>query len=66
VTNAEDNESIAIRPMVNLILGWDHRALDGIYAAQLRLSDRRRASTHGLSVGLVLNTTTHDGGVDAK
>jgi pyruvate/2-oxoglutarate dehydrogenase complex dihydrolipoamide acyltransferase (E2) component len=33
-TDAHGNESIAIRSMVNLILGWDHRAMDGIYAAQ--------------------------------
>jgi pyruvate/2-oxoglutarate dehydrogenase complex dihydrolipoamide acyltransferase (E2) component len=34
ITDADGNESIAIRPMVNLVLGWDHRAMDGIYAAQ--------------------------------
>lgn len=27
-------ESIAIRSMVNLVLGWDHRAVDGVYAAR--------------------------------
>lgn len=35
VITAEDGtESIGIRPMANLILGWDHRAVDGIYAAR--------------------------------
>jgi pyruvate/2-oxoglutarate dehydrogenase complex dihydrolipoamide acyltransferase (E2) component len=34
ITDPDGNESIAIRPMVNLVLGWDHRAMDGIYAAQ--------------------------------
>jgi pyruvate/2-oxoglutarate dehydrogenase complex dihydrolipoamide acyltransferase (E2) component len=42
ITDAEGNESIAIRPMVNLILGWDHRALDGIYAAQFLTALRGR------------------------
>ena len=42
ITDADGNESIAIRPMVNLILGWDHRALDGIYAAQFLTALRRR------------------------
>jgi pyruvate/2-oxoglutarate dehydrogenase complex dihydrolipoamide acyltransferase (E2) component len=42
VTDADGNESIAIRPMVNLILGWDHRALDGLYAAQFLTALRRR------------------------
>jgi pyruvate/2-oxoglutarate dehydrogenase complex dihydrolipoamide acyltransferase (E2) component len=28
--------------MVNLILGWDHRALDGIYAAQFLTALGRR------------------------
>ena len=42
LTDAEGSESIAVRPMVNLILGWDHRALDGIYAAQFLSAVRRR------------------------
>jgi pyruvate/2-oxoglutarate dehydrogenase complex dihydrolipoamide acyltransferase (E2) component len=42
VTDADGNESIAIRPMVNLILGWDHRAMDGIYAAQFLTALRKR------------------------
>jgi pyruvate/2-oxoglutarate dehydrogenase complex dihydrolipoamide acyltransferase (E2) component len=42
VTDADGNESIAIRPMVNLILGWDHRALDGISAARFLTALRGR------------------------
>lgn len=42
VTDANGGESIAIRPMVNLCLGWDHRALDGGYAAQFLTALRRR------------------------
>jgi pyruvate/2-oxoglutarate dehydrogenase complex dihydrolipoamide acyltransferase (E2) component len=42
VSDADGNESIAIRPMVNLILGWDHRAMDGIYAAQFLTALRAR------------------------
>lgn len=34
VSGADGDDQIAIRPMVNLILGWDHRAMDGIYAAR--------------------------------
>jgi pyruvate/2-oxoglutarate dehydrogenase complex dihydrolipoamide acyltransferase (E2) component len=42
VTAVDGGESIAIRSMVNLILGWDHRAVDGIYAAEFLTSLRRR------------------------
>jgi pyruvate/2-oxoglutarate dehydrogenase complex dihydrolipoamide acyltransferase (E2) component len=42
VTDDEGRESIAIRPMVNLCLGWDHRAMDGGYAAQFLTALRRR------------------------
>ncbi|MDQ6816227.1 MAG: 2-oxo acid dehydrogenase subunit E2, partial [Actinomycetota bacterium] len=34
LTDAEGNDSIAIRPMTILGLSWDHRALDGAQAAQ--------------------------------
>jgi pyruvate/2-oxoglutarate dehydrogenase complex dihydrolipoamide acyltransferase (E2) component len=34
VTDADGNDSIAIRPMTVLGLSWDHRALDGALAAQ--------------------------------
>ncbi|MDE3129727.1 MAG: 2-oxo acid dehydrogenase subunit E2, partial [Acidobacteriota bacterium] len=42
VVTVDGQESIGIRPMVNLILGWDHRAIDGIYAAQFLSSLRAR------------------------
>jgi 2-oxoglutarate dehydrogenase E2 component (dihydrolipoamide succinyltransferase) len=35
-------EAIAIRPMTNLCLSWDHRALDGAAAAQFLAAVRRR------------------------
>ena len=34
ITADEGTEAIAIRPMANLCLSWDHRALDGALAAQ--------------------------------
>ncbi len=34
VTDADGNDSIAIRPMTILGLSWDHRALDGALSAQ--------------------------------
>lgn len=40
VVVADEQESIGIRSVVNLILGWDHRAIDGVYAARF-LSDLR-------------------------
>lgn len=42
VISVDGQESIAIRSMVNLILGWDHRAIDGVYAAQFLSSLRAR------------------------
>jgi pyruvate/2-oxoglutarate dehydrogenase complex dihydrolipoamide acyltransferase (E2) component len=42
VTDADGNESIGIRPMVHLCMGWDHRALDGLYAARFLTALRRR------------------------
>jgi pyruvate/2-oxoglutarate dehydrogenase complex dihydrolipoamide acyltransferase (E2) component len=38
VTDADGNDSIAIRPMTLLGLGWDHRALDGVLSAQFLAS----------------------------
>lgn len=38
----DGQESIAIRSVVNLILGWDHRAIDGAYAAQFLAALRAR------------------------
>ncbi len=42
VTDAEGNDSIAIRPMTILGCSWDHRALDGALAAQFLATVRRR------------------------
>ena len=42
VTDADGGESIAIRPMVNLCMSWDHRAMDGVYAARFLTALRRR------------------------
>jgi pyruvate/2-oxoglutarate dehydrogenase complex dihydrolipoamide acyltransferase (E2) component len=42
VTDDQGNDSIAIRPMTILGLSWDHRALDGVLAAQFLASVKRR------------------------
>jgi 2-oxoglutarate dehydrogenase E2 component (dihydrolipoamide succinyltransferase) len=42
VTDAEGNDAIAIRPMTNLCMSWDHRAIDGAYAAQFLTAVRRK------------------------
>jgi pyruvate/2-oxoglutarate dehydrogenase complex dihydrolipoamide acyltransferase (E2) component len=42
LTDADGGESIGIRPMVHLCMGWDHRALDGLYAAQFLTALRGR------------------------
>jgi 2-oxoglutarate dehydrogenase E2 component (dihydrolipoamide succinyltransferase) len=41
VSDAEGNDSIAIRPMTILGLSWDHRALDGAQAAQFLATVKR-------------------------
>ena len=41
VTDAEGDDSIAIRPMTILGLSWDHRALDGALAAQFLAAVKR-------------------------
>jgi 2-oxoglutarate dehydrogenase E2 component (dihydrolipoamide succinyltransferase) len=41
VTDAEGNDSIAIRPMTILGLSWDHRAIDGAMSAQFLASVKR-------------------------
>jgi pyruvate/2-oxoglutarate dehydrogenase complex dihydrolipoamide acyltransferase (E2) component len=46
VTDADGQDSIAIRPMANLCLSWDHRALDGAYAARFLTALRRRIEGH--------------------
>ncbi|CAB4909334.1 unannotated protein [freshwater metagenome] len=42
LTAPDGTESIGIRPMVHLCMGWDHRALDGLYAAQFLTALRGR------------------------
>jgi pyruvate/2-oxoglutarate dehydrogenase complex dihydrolipoamide acyltransferase (E2) component len=42
LTDDEGNDSIAIRPMTVLGLSWDHRALDGVLAAQFLAALKRR------------------------
>jgi 2-oxoglutarate dehydrogenase E2 component (dihydrolipoamide succinyltransferase) len=42
VTDADGNDSIAIRPICILGLSWDHRALDGALAAQFLAAIKRR------------------------
>ena len=41
VTDADGNDSIAIRPMTILGLSWDHRALDGVLSAQFLAAVKR-------------------------
>jgi pyruvate/2-oxoglutarate dehydrogenase complex dihydrolipoamide acyltransferase (E2) component len=41
ITDADGNDSIAIRPMTILGLSWDHRALDGALSAQFLASVKR-------------------------
>ena len=41
VTDADGNDSIAIRPMTILGLSWDHRALDGALAARFLATVKR-------------------------
>jgi pyruvate/2-oxoglutarate dehydrogenase complex dihydrolipoamide acyltransferase (E2) component len=41
LTDADGNDSIAIRPMTILGLSWDHRALDGALSAQFLASVKR-------------------------
>jgi 2-oxoglutarate dehydrogenase E2 component (dihydrolipoamide succinyltransferase) len=41
ITDADGNDSIAIRPMTILGLSWDHRALDGAQAAQFLATIKR-------------------------
>jgi pyruvate/2-oxoglutarate dehydrogenase complex dihydrolipoamide acyltransferase (E2) component len=47
VTDADGNDSIAIRPMTILGLSWDHRALDGVISAQFLASVKRRLEAPG-------------------
>ena len=42
VSDGEGGDAVAIRPMTNLCLSWDHRALDGALAAQFLGAVRER------------------------
>jgi pyruvate/2-oxoglutarate dehydrogenase complex dihydrolipoamide acyltransferase (E2) component len=42
ITDELGNDSIAIRPMTYLCMSWDHRALDGVAAAQFLSALRNR------------------------
>jgi 2-oxoglutarate dehydrogenase E2 component (dihydrolipoamide succinyltransferase) len=42
ITDDNGDDSIAIRPMTMLCMSWDHRAIDGAYAAQFLTALRRR------------------------
>jgi pyruvate dehydrogenase E2 component (dihydrolipoamide acetyltransferase) len=45
VTDEAGNDSIAIRPMMNLCLSYDHRLVDGAYAAQFMRDLKERLQT---------------------
>jgi len=42
ITDEAGSDSIAIRSMTYLCMGWDHRALDGAYAAQFLTALRKK------------------------
>src|SRR5215211_5625727 len=42
VTDADGHDSIAIRPMTYFCMSWDHRALDGVLAAQFLSTLKRQ------------------------
>ncbi len=42
VSDGRGGDAVAIRPMTNLCLSWDHRALDGALAAQFLAAVRER------------------------
>jgi pyruvate/2-oxoglutarate dehydrogenase complex dihydrolipoamide acyltransferase (E2) component len=45
ITDADGNDAIAIRPMTMLCMSWDHRAIDGAYAARFLTAVRRRVES---------------------
>ena len=49
VTDADGNDSIAIRPMTILGLSWDHRALDGALSAQFLAAVKRNLQEGSLA-----------------
>ncbi len=42
IDDAEGGDAIAIRPMTNLCMSWDHRALDGAEAARFLAEVKER------------------------
>ncbi len=42
VTDEDGQDSIAIRPIAHLCMSWDHRVLDGMYAARFLTALRQR------------------------
>jgi pyruvate/2-oxoglutarate dehydrogenase complex dihydrolipoamide acyltransferase (E2) component len=47
VPDDRGGDAIAIRPMANLCMSWDHRAVDGAYAAQFLSALRARIEGRG-------------------
>jgi 2-oxoglutarate dehydrogenase complex dihydrolipoamide succinyltransferase (E2) component len=47
VVSADGADSIAIRPMTNLCMSWDHRALDGATAARFLAAVKERLEADG-------------------
>jgi len=46
VVDAEGSESIAIHPVGNLAMAWDHRAFDGAYAGRFLSRIKQMLETH--------------------
>jgi pyruvate dehydrogenase E2 component (dihydrolipoamide acetyltransferase) len=46
VPDGEGGNTLAIRPIGNLTLGWDHRAFDGAYAATALGAIRSALESH--------------------
>ena len=42
IDDTEGGDAIAIRPMTNLCMSWDHRALDGAAAAKFLAEVKER------------------------
>jgi len=49
VTASDGSESIAIHPVGNLAMAWDHRAFDGAYAARFLSRIKDILETHDWS-----------------
>jgi pyruvate dehydrogenase E2 component (dihydrolipoamide acetyltransferase) len=49
IQDEENNDAIAIRPMMNVTLTYDHRLVDGAYAGQFLHDLRDRLQTWGES-----------------